>query len=62
MPIFEYRCVACDECFEVLVTRSASEAPRCPQCGAVEVEKRISAFAVGKADSAPGPCGSSDCA
>ncbi len=41
MPIFEYRCAACDEEFEYLVLKS-SAAPVCPTCGSVRVEKLMS--------------------
>ena len=44
MPIFEYRCLACDSQFELLVRGSA--VPACPSCGATSLEKMISMFAV----------------
>jgi putative FmdB family regulatory protein len=64
MPIFEFGCRACGEVFEDLVARADAPAPPCPRCGAGEVERRISAFAVtaGRPSSAPGPCGGADCA
>lgn len=64
MPIFEYRCSACDERFDRLTSRTERVAVRCPRCDGVRVERLLSAFAVGKsqAPAAPGPCGSSDCA
>jgi putative FmdB family regulatory protein len=47
MPIYEYRCEACGESFEVLV-RSASRQshPACPKCGGRKVKKAISLFGV----------------
>jgi putative FmdB family regulatory protein len=61
MPLFEYRCTGCDHRFEALVR--GSEAPACPSCRGVELEKLFSAFAVGGAESpqkfaGPAPCGS----
>ena len=41
MPIYEYRCEPCEQTFETLV-RSESDAPRCPDCGSVEVAKQFS--------------------
>ena len=64
MPIFEYRCGACGERFETLVSRADAETPRCPRCGASHAERMISSFAVtGTQPRRPaGPCGSDDCA
>jgi len=45
MPIYEYRCTACDEEFEELVPASATSAPPCPSCGAEGAERRFSMFA-----------------
>ena len=45
MPMFEYRCEACGAQFEEIVT--GDRKPECPECGAPEVEKLFSAFAVG---------------
>jgi putative FmdB family regulatory protein len=33
MPIFEYLCESCQHHWELIVSRSASDAPPCPQCG-----------------------------
>jgi putative FmdB family regulatory protein len=43
MPIFEYDCGKCQANFEILVFRS-DEAVNCPQCGAADVERRMSVF------------------
>jgi putative FmdB family regulatory protein len=45
MPLYEYHCPSCDARFEKLVRGGA--APACPGCGATEVKKLHSAFAVG---------------
>ena len=44
VPLFDYRCGRCGEEFEALVRGDA--APHCPHCGAHDVEKLISMFAV----------------
>jgi putative FmdB family regulatory protein len=46
MPIYEYRCLACERAFEVL--QKVGEAPlsKCLSCGSNKVEKLISTFAV----------------
>lgn len=43
MPIYEYRCVQCDERFEELVQASA-EPPPCGKCGSPEVVRIYSSF------------------
>ena len=44
MPLFEYRCPACDQTFEALIRRA--ETPPCPGCGRDSPERILSAFAV----------------
>lgn len=41
MPIFDFRCTACDQTFERLVRGSAR--PACPHCGSAALEKQVSA-------------------
>ncbi len=41
MPIYEYRCPACERRFEKLMRMSASS-PACPDCGHEEVVKLVS--------------------
>ncbi len=60
MPIFEYQCQECETQFEAIVWRD-SEKIECPDCGAHEVAKLISAFAVSTGSSGElaqetGPC------
>jgi putative FmdB family regulatory protein len=45
MPIYEYRCNACGEGFELLV-RNGSPAAACPACRSDRVERLISVTAV----------------
>lgn len=40
MPIYEYRCLACDLEFELLVR--GSKAPSCPECESGELERQLS--------------------
>ncbi len=44
MPLFDYRCLACQHEFEALVRGSST--PACPACGATSLEKQLSVFAV----------------
>jgi putative FmdB family regulatory protein len=49
MPLFDFRCRACQHVFEVLV-RPNSAAPVCPQCQGADLERQPAAFAVSSAD------------
>ncbi len=40
MPLYDYRCQACQHTFELLVR--ASTVPACPQCGSTQLEKLLS--------------------
>ena len=40
MPLYDYRCNACGESFELLVR--ASTVPTCPQCASVALERQVS--------------------
>ncbi len=45
MPIYEYKCVKCNEKFEVYKTiRERDEAVNCPKCGAKRPERQISVY------------------
>lgn len=41
MPLFAYRCTACDHDFEELVLR-AEEAVACPSCSSTDSERQLS--------------------
>jgi putative FmdB family regulatory protein len=43
VPIYEYRCVECEERFEELL-RAAAAAPRCPRCNSEDVVRLLSPF------------------
>jgi putative FmdB family regulatory protein len=45
VPIYEYACMECESHFEELV-RNADQAVSCPECGAGNVLKQLSTFAV----------------
>ncbi len=45
MPLFDFRCRRCGERFEALVKAGEAGAP-CPRCGAGDVEKLLSTFAL----------------
>lgn len=51
MPIYEYRCSHCRQDFELLVRAGA--APACPACETPTLQKRLSAFSVGRASPVP---------
>jgi putative FmdB family regulatory protein len=45
MPLYEFRCLKCNECFEILVMNSESDDQvemRCPQCKSEEFERILS--------------------
>jgi len=42
MPIYEYKCAACDEEFEKLVF--GNKAVNCPKCSSEDVKKKLSMF------------------
>src|SRR5436190_14984405 len=45
MPVYEYRCRACDHEFEQLVLPGRAE-PTCPECQSGDLERKLSSFAV----------------
>jgi len=52
VPIYEYACMECESHFEELV-RSSEQAIGCPECGAHNVLKQMSSFAVAGISSQP---------
>lgn len=59
MPIYEYACMKCESHFDELV-RSDEQVITCPDCGAKNVRRQLSAFAVHGTASKPsfsGPSG-----
>ncbi len=58
MPTYEYQCQSCKNDFTAM-HKISENAPPCPQCGAEEVKKKLSAPAVhgGGHKSTPTPSG-----
>ncbi|MEN6472566.1 MAG: zinc ribbon domain-containing protein [Syntrophaceae bacterium] len=48
MPIYEYKCKACGNDFEKLVSFSSKDPVSCPKCASENVAKKISMVASGK--------------
>ena len=46
MPIYEYRCEACEQKVSILVKQVGEEADRCPRCGGVRLVRLYSRFAL----------------
>ncbi len=45
MPIYEFHCRDCEKDSELLVRSSDWQGTRCPACGSVRLEKKLSVFA-----------------
>ena len=44
MPIYEFKCLKCNDCFELLILdREETVDSKCPHCGSEDFEKIISA-------------------
>ena len=65
MPLFDYGCRSCGEEFTELRKGSEKDDPlACPQCGAMDTQREVSAFAFGSSSGSSTPssgpsCGSS---
>jgi len=44
MPIYEYRCTACEARFEEYLTTSDKPSPPCPSCASTAVERLMSSI------------------
>jgi putative FmdB family regulatory protein len=42
MPVYEYRCDACETRFEEFMSSSTKPAPSCPKCGNAKVTRLLS--------------------
>jgi putative FmdB family regulatory protein len=60
VPIYEYACMECESHFEELV-RSEGQTIACPECGAANVLKQLSIFAVSGASTQPSFGGGGGC-
>ena len=50
MPLYDFRCRACQHEFEALVRPQDASAPQCPACKGAELEKLLPTFAVSSAE------------
>lgn len=57
MPIYEYECECCGQCFEQLVFAGDENEVNCPQCGKSKLRKLVSSAGF-FSDSSSGKCGS----
>jgi len=58
MPVYEYRCSACDHPFERILSVSEREAPlkaKCPECGKKKVRRAFDTPPVMGVDATKGP-------
>ncbi len=46
MPIFEYKCRGCGQCFEAFVRPVSMSTVACPSCHGQDLEQLLSAFSV----------------
>lgn len=54
MPLYEYRCRACNHRFELLQSLGeGAEAVTCPRCGEQQAEKQLSTFAASAGSGTP---------
>jgi len=53
MPIYEYECRECGRAFELIQRINDAPCSQCPVCGAHDVEKVISIFAVVVREASP---------
>ena len=45
MPLYEYKCLDCEACFDALRGMAQADAPiACPKCGSQNTGRRISLF------------------
>jgi putative FmdB family regulatory protein len=70
MPIYEFKCLKCNECFEILFTSSQETAEmKCSHCDSLEIERVLSStnFSVASGSGGTGPsaqtrsCSSGSC-
>jgi putative FmdB family regulatory protein len=55
MPIYEFHCSDCDRDSEVLVRSPDWKGTKCPRCGSLKLEKKLSVFASTGSGAAEGP-------
>lgn len=45
MPIYEFHCQKCEKDSEILVRSSDWKGTKCPNCGSMKLQKKLSVFA-----------------
>ena len=60
MPIYEYECKKCGDCFEELIMNS-SEKIACPECGSKRTSRLMSKFAIKSSGKFVSTSDKSDC-
>lgn len=70
MPIYEFKCLKCEECFEILFTNAQGTAEmKCSKCDSLEIERVLSStnFSISGGSGGTGPsaqtrsCSSGSC-
>ncbi len=57
MPIYEYRCAACEHAFEHLArSMTAGEKVVCPECGSPRAQRQLSVFAARQGSGSAAGC------
>lgn len=46
MPIYEFECSNCEKDFQTYTPTMSWKNLRCPKCGSIKIEKKLSSFAV----------------
>lgn len=56
MPIYEFKCLKCEDCFELLVMGDDQAELSCPKCGSEDFERVLSTtnYAMGTGAGSPG--------
>ena len=57
MPIYEFHCQKCEKDSEILIRSSDWKGTKCPHCGSIRLEKKLSVFASAGAEGAAAPAG-----
>ncbi len=66
MPLYEFRCLKCNDIFEILIVKEKDEVEmKCPHCGSEDFERVMSASSVavgpGQGESSKPKCESRQC-
>lgn len=50
VPIYEYRCAACNKRSSALVASYSTPDPKCPHCGKLKLRRLVSTFATARGE------------